>query len=761
MHIRLSTLILALSLVPTNPLNAAVRNVPATYATIQAAINAAADGDEVVISPGTYVENINLGGKNIKVRSSDPTSATIRSATIIDGNQAGPVINLAGSESLACIIEGLTIRNGKALQGGGISGHSAHATIRYNNIVQNAAEGDHASGGGVAAINGVVHDCLISTNTASSRGGGIYGCDTRIYNNIIEYNSVVSGSYQSQNIGGGIDGCRTVKCNIIRHNNAVFGGGASYNFYVLDNIIHHNSAVSGAGVHAVFSFLGGNTIAHNTASGEAGGFLESDNYAWVVNNILWGNTAPSMPQTNTPVPRFYCCIEGWSGGGLGTINSDPLFVNPAAEDFRLQAVSPCRDTGSTWYEWASPFCDALKNCRVAGSAIDMGAVEYGATLDSDSDLLADTAEAGNSCNASVADTDGDGLIDGLEILRGTPPNISQPAPGISIASGQSVQRALFLAYPNETITLAPGTYTENLFSLSKDFTVKSQNPSSSAIVTSTILDGASRQSVIYQTSHFNTTVYFKGLTIQNGLAAIGGGIRCNASVYVEDCVIRNNVATNQGGGGEALNSLFARCIIENNTAPTAAGLAYGSANRTIIRNNVATGTGGGINYGFLFNSILYDNQANVGGGSANTSAYFCVFYNNTAASSGGGMDGASDMINSIAWNNSAPAGAQINGVSNVEYSCIQNGAGGGIANISADPRFVQASSRDFRLKSDSPCVDTARHSGYLDGAVDFLGNPRPVNLPGITGGDGSAYDMGAFELQALPSAVCAEWQLYM
>ena len=133
MHIRLSTLILALSLVPTNPLNAAVRNVPATYATIQAAINAAADGDEVVISPGTYVENINLGGKNIKVRSSDPTSATIRSATIIDGNQAGPVINLAGSESLACIIEGLTIRNGKALQGGGISGHSAHA-VSYTHL---------------------------------------------------------------------------------------------------------------------------------------------------------------------------------------------------------------------------------------------------------------------------------------------------------------------------------------------------------------------------------------------------------------------------------------------------------------------------------------------------------------------------------------------------------------------------------------------------------------------------------------------------
>ncbi len=44
------------------------RLVPQQYSTIQAAINASVVGDQVVVSPGTYNEAINFGGKNITVR---------------------------------------------------------------------------------------------------------------------------------------------------------------------------------------------------------------------------------------------------------------------------------------------------------------------------------------------------------------------------------------------------------------------------------------------------------------------------------------------------------------------------------------------------------------------------------------------------------------------------------------------------------------------------------------------------------------------
>jgi len=62
--------------------------VPRDYVTIQAAINAAVNGDTVLVSPGTYFENINFRGKNIVVASdyiltSDPSSIK---NTIINGS---------------------------------------------------------------------------------------------------------------------------------------------------------------------------------------------------------------------------------------------------------------------------------------------------------------------------------------------------------------------------------------------------------------------------------------------------------------------------------------------------------------------------------------------------------------------------------------------------------------------------------------------------------------------------------------------------
>ena len=42
----------------------------------------------------------------------------------------------------------------------------------------------------------------------------------------------------------------------------------------------------------------------------------------------------------------YCDVQG-GYAGVSNINSDPLFVNPAAGNFRIPRMSPCRDTGNT------------------------------------------------------------------------------------------------------------------------------------------------------------------------------------------------------------------------------------------------------------------------------------------------------------------------------------------------------------------------------------------------------------------------------
>jgi len=115
------------------------------FKTIQEGIDAAASGDTVVVAEGTYVENVQVNGKNITLTSVSPADPAVVAKTIIDGNKAGSVVTFDGTETETCLLTGFTIQNGKAQYGGGITGGTPDrqclATIRNNVFLRNRADG--------------------------------------------------------------------------------------------------------------------------------------------------------------------------------------------------------------------------------------------------------------------------------------------------------------------------------------------------------------------------------------------------------------------------------------------------------------------------------------------------------------------------------------------------------------------------------------------------------------------------------------------
>ncbi len=138
------------------PVSGDGRSWPTAFKTVREGVDVAGEGEEVIVAPGTYPENIVFKGENIILHSTDPTDPKVVASTIIvDGGANRAVVNFTGGESPECLLFGFTIRNGGADCGGGICGgrkdRHTHATIRNNTITQNRAVYD---GGGLAFCDG-------------------------------------------------------------------------------------------------------------------------------------------------------------------------------------------------------------------------------------------------------------------------------------------------------------------------------------------------------------------------------------------------------------------------------------------------------------------------------------------------------------------------------------------------------------------------------------------------------------------------------
>ena len=142
-------------------------HVPQDQPTIQAGIDAAVNGDVVLVSEGTYYENIRFKGKAVTVASlfwQDGDKDHITN-TIIDGSQpthpdSGSVVYFISGEDANSVIYGFTITGGTGTvynttqrAGGGIYCVNSGCKVMANRIINNTVSGTTAYGGGLALDN--------------------------------------------------------------------------------------------------------------------------------------------------------------------------------------------------------------------------------------------------------------------------------------------------------------------------------------------------------------------------------------------------------------------------------------------------------------------------------------------------------------------------------------------------------------------------------------------------------------------------------
>ncbi len=123
---------------------AAIRRVPTQFPTIQAAVNAASNGDTVRVAPGTYLENVAIDGKAISlITDAGPEN------TIIDAGYHGRTLTITNTGIGLVTISGFSLKNGHVTfddtnmigpgQGGAIYADASNIKVIGNNVSGNGA----------------------------------------------------------------------------------------------------------------------------------------------------------------------------------------------------------------------------------------------------------------------------------------------------------------------------------------------------------------------------------------------------------------------------------------------------------------------------------------------------------------------------------------------------------------------------------------------------------------------------------------------
>jgi parallel beta-helix repeat protein/predicted outer membrane repeat protein len=274
--------------------------VPGDYASIQDAIVASANGDEILVAPGTYTGAgdwvINPLGKAITIRATGTAEETI-----LDGEHARRVVLCNSFEGINTVIDGFTITEGgryfdNSEDGGGIYCFISSPTITDCTITRNYA----ANGGGICCDGGsaTITGCTFSYNEAlnnNTAGGGIYcqsdssqvtitGCT--FTNNRADSGGGIACDYSNPTISG---------CTFAG-NYALSGGGIACHYSnpsitgcaISDNTSHYTGGISCYDSSPTITDC---TISGNTAAYSGGISCQDSSSPTITDCIISGNTA--------------------------------------------------------------------------------------------------------------------------------------------------------------------------------------------------------------------------------------------------------------------------------------------------------------------------------------------------------------------------------------------------------------------------------------------------------------------------------------
>jgi hypothetical protein len=391
--------------------------------TIQEAVDAASDGDTVLVAAGVYALSAQV---------------TIYKAIVLRSESGAGQTTLSGQSSTRClwtsnpgaVVDGFTVKNGREPDGAVLAdGLVMIGGVLRNSIVKKEPSPSHESRLVYCAGGGLITDCHIGPNSGFAvKGAGVYLTDSELRNSTVSdmsdaymYGGAVDGAgvyavsstltgctitaNWARRAGGGayLDRCVVDRCIITNNQAGVdlitagLGGGIfAFNSVIRNSLISANVADAGydpvtdtdgglPGFGGGVYFRGGNllncTITGNrivasrgTEPPKGGGvYVESGN---IRNSIVYFNAAPSEPNWHNVGAGFFdhtCTIP--DPGGIGNISGDPRFVDPTNSNYRLAPTSPCIDAGLN-EEWMSGAQDADANPRIFNGIVDLGGWEY-------------------------------------------------------------------------------------------------------------------------------------------------------------------------------------------------------------------------------------------------------------------------------------------------------------------------------------------------------------------------------------------------